>query len=190
MRRFAFALAGVAAALAIIASAAVCVQASTPGADERAERVRIGYVDFTRALNGVSEGMAAKKRLKSEFSERQQRLDKLQQELNAIKDSIDRDRMLLSPEALEAKEKLYRQKYQEVQQQYAVFRREMSDREAHLTEEILARMREVVRGIGEEEGYDLILEKSQDVVLYAPNARDITDRVIESYNRGGSKKGR
>lgn len=190
MRRIALVFAGVMAALAIIASAAVRVEASSMGGDDRAERVRIGYVDFTRALNGVSEGMAAKKRLKSEFGERQQRLDKLQQELNAIKDSIDRDRMLLSPEALEAKEKLYRQKYQDMQQQYAVFRREMSDREAHLTEEILARMREVVRGIGEEEGYDLILEKSQDVVLYAPNARDITDRVIESYNRGGSKKGR
>lgn len=188
MNRTLWGIAVAMAALVFTASAATRVSASEGPA--RVEKVRIGYVDFNRAINGVADGVDAKRRLKSEFSERQQRLDKLQAELNTLKDGIDRDRMLLSPEALDARERQYRQKYQEVQQKYAEFQRQMSEREARITEDILARMRNVVRAIGEDENYDLILEKSQDVVLFAPNARDITDRVVEAYNRGGGKKGK
>jgi len=152
--------------------------------------VRVGYVDFTKAINEVSDGVAAKKRLKDEFREKQQRLDMLQSELSAMKERIDRDRLVLSSEALGEREKTYRQKFLDVQGRYTDFRREMSDRESHITEEILGKLRQIVRTIGDQEGYALILEKSQEVVLYAPATEDLTGRVIAEYNRGGGKKGR
>lgn len=150
--------------------------------------VKIGYVDFNRALNEVSDGISAKKRLKDEFREKQQRLDILQSELTAMKDDLDKDRMMLSAEAIEVKEKKYREKFVEVEQRYADFRRQVGDKEAHITEEILRRLHEIVRGLGDSEGYSLILEKSQEVVLYAPAAEDLTSRVIALYNSGGARK--
>ncbi|MGA2192870.1 MAG: OmpH family outer membrane protein [Nitrospirota bacterium] len=38
----------------------------------------------------------------------------------------------------------------------------------------------VIGKFGKEEGYTLILERS--VVLYAPEAVDVTDRVIKAYD--------
>lgn len=151
---------------------------------------KIGYVDFNRALNEVSDGKNASKRLKNEFKEKQQKLNLLQEDLASMKEEIDRDRLLLSSDVIKEKERAYRQKLSEVQRRFAEFHREMSEREALLTEEILKRLKSIVRSIGADQGYALILEKSQEIVLYAPAAEDLTDLVIKQYNRSGSKKRR
>jgi outer membrane protein len=187
MRRHVTGIVCLALALFCVAPAA---EASGQGAAPGSGVARIGYVDFTKALNEVSDGVAAKKRLKDEFREKQQRLDLMQGELTQMKERLDRDRLVLSAEAVEQREKAYRQKFQDVQSRYADFRREMSQREEHVTEDILDRLRGIVRNIGDQEGYALILEKSQEVVIYAPAAEDLTSRVIQEYNRGGGKKGR
>jgi Skp family chaperone for outer membrane proteins len=156
---------------------AVLTASSTDG-------VKIGYVDFSRSLNEVSDGVVARKRLKDEFRERQQRLDRLQGEVNTMKERLDHDRMLLSADAIAARDEAYRRKVTEVQQLYADFKKGLDDRETHLTQEILSRLRDIVRAIGEREGYAIILERSQEVVLYTPRGDDLTDRVIAQYNGG------
>jgi len=188
MRRMLIRSVAIAAASAVLAGAAASSRAAGPGAPE-VSSTRIGYVDFTRALNEVSDGREAKKRLKNEFKEKQQKLNMLQKELASMKEEIDRDRLILSDDALEVRESSYMQKLMDVQRRFADFRREMTDREEHLTEEILGRLRKIVKEMGEEGGYAIILEKSQELVLYAPAAEDLTDRVIREYN-SGSKKGR
>jgi outer membrane protein len=178
------------AALALVVSAAAHSYAASETGNGTLTGVRIGYVDFTRALNQVSDGKEAKKRLRSEFKEKQQRLNKLQSELTGMKEGIDRDKLMLSDEALKTRESAYQQKLLEVQRRFADFRREMSEREGHITEEILIRLRKICKSIGETDGYSLILEKSQDLVVYVPKGEDLTDRVIKEYNSGSSKKGK
>jgi Skp family chaperone for outer membrane proteins len=184
MRRFsAFAIA-LAAAAVLGAAPGWCAQEPQAAAGISA---KIGYVDFTKALNAVSDGVSARERLRTEFKERQGQLDNLQSDLTRMKDEIERNRLVLSSEELAEKEKAYRQKFMDVQRRFADFKREMANREDQLTEDILKRLRSIVKDIGDSEGYALILEKSQEVVLYAPSARDLTDRVISEYNRGRSK---
>ena len=40
-----------------------------------------------------------------------------------------------------------------------------------------------MREIGAKEHYTMILEKSQDVVLYSPPGADLTSRVIKEFNK-------
>jgi len=176
-------------------AALLCLQVPALAADRPeaiAEGVgvgRIGYVDFNRALNEVSDGKRAKQRLKDEFEEKQAKLDRLQSELKALKDGIDRDRLIVSEEALRRREDEYQRKFNELQSRLDGFRMEMSTREHNLTNDILSRLRSIVKEIGRDEGYVLILEKSQDVVLYSQDGGDLTDRVISAYDRGrGVKK--
>ena len=149
--------------------------------------VRIGYVDFDKALNSVSDGLIAKRRMKDEFKEKQRKLNGLQSKLTKMKNEIDNDRSTLSPSALKSREEKYRNKFFELQQMLTSFRAEMESRETHLTQKILKRLKNVVRDLGKQEGYSLILEKSQDVVLYAPTGEDLTNRVIKAYNRSSKK---
>lgn len=150
--------------------------------------VMIGYVDFNKALNEVGDGKKARQKLKIEFQEKQERLDKLQSGLRKEKDELDRDRLLLSPDALESREEQYRKKFNELQESLVSFKRDISSKESALTNQILERLKAVVRDIGREDGYSIILEKSQDLVLYAPQSNDLTERVISKYDREGRGK--
>lgn len=147
----------------------------------------VALVDFNRAINEVSDGKRAKQRLKDEFRERQQELDRMQNELKTARDSLDRDRLLLSQEVLEEREGQYRRKFSELQQKLDNSKREMAAKETELTHDILSRLRSIVKEIGKGESYTLILEKSQDVVLFAPEGSDITDRVISLYDGASGK---
>ncbi len=163
----------------LVPVAAHAVEAKAPTGDAGAT---IGYVDFKRALNEVTDGRAAKQRLKDEFKEKQAVLTRLQKELRTQQEAIDDDRASAPVEVIRSREERYSQKYLELQQRLASFQREMSLKEEQLTDDILSRLRTIVRELGEKQGYTLILEKSQDIVLYAPNSRDLTDGVIAQYN--------
>ena len=40
----------------------------------------------------------------------------------------------------------------------------------------------VIQKVGMDEGYTLILEKNENIVLYVSKAIDITDRVVKAYD--------
>lgn len=151
---------------------------------------KVGYVDFSRALNGVSDGRSARKRLGSEFKERQQQLDRLQASLGKLKGDIDKERVVISSDLLLKMEEDYRRKYFELQQKFATFRNDMALKESQYTKKILLRLRKIVRDIALSEGYDLILEKSQDVVIYSSASNDLTDRVISRYDGRSGGRGK
>jgi len=45
----------------------------------------------------------------------------------------------------------------------------------------------VVARMGEEEGYAAIFEKAQSGLMYMPSSSDITDKVIERFNKSYKK---
>lgn len=174
----------------VLLAALPCVGTAGEGRAALQASVRIGYVDFNRALNGVSDGRLAKKKLRDEFSDKQSQLDRMQRNLTSLQEGLDRSRATVSEDELSPKREEYRDKFFELQQMLSAFRKEMETREAALTQKILKRLKDIVGEIGAAEGYALILEKSQDIVLYAPSAEDLTDKVISAYDRGYRHKGR
>ena len=135
----------------------------------------------------MEEGKKAKAALKSEFDAKQKQLDAVQNELEAMKADLDKQRLILSQDALKTKEDEYRKKFLELQQKLATYEQDIKGKESKMTNDILAVVHKIARDIGEKEGYTMILEKSQDVVIYSPSDADLTGRVIKEYN--GMSKG-
>ena len=146
-----------------------------------AEGLKIGVVDFQRALNEVPEGKNAKARLKSEFQAKKKSLEVKQNELKAMKDSLQQKALTLSKEALIQKENEFRQNYAELQKTLMTYQQEMATKEAEMTKNIIIKLKNTVAAVGQQEGYAMIFEKSQDSLLYAPNAVDLTSKVIAQY---------
>lgn len=146
------------------------------------ESGRIAYIDLARAINEVSDGRSAKHRLEEEFKEKQQSIDKLKTELSKQKDEIDHDRLLTSDDAIKERDQKYRQKFMEFQSRVDGYKQEMAAKEADITKDIVSKIKGIVQKIGDERGYSLVVEKSQELVLYAPKANDITDDVISAYD--------
>lgn len=143
---------------------------------------KFGYVDFQRALNEVEEGRRARASLKSEFEQKQKQLESIQKELQQMQTDLEKQRLILSADALKEKEEAYRKKVVELTDKMNTYKMELQGKEMKMTGGILGAISGIVREIGQKEGYTMILEKSQDIVLYSPLDSDLTGRVIKEYN--------
>lgn len=149
--------------------------------------VKIGVVDLQRALNETEDGRQAKRRLKALFKKRQASLDTRQNALLAEKETLEKQQKVLSQEAFQKKFTAYQEELMKLQQEYVEYQQELAGKEAELTKKILDKMQEILRRIGQAEGYTLIIEASEGGVVFVPTHLDLTDRVIQRYNSGAKK---
>jgi len=149
-----------------------------------AQSMKIGLVDFQKALNEVEEGKKAKAGLKAQFDSKQKALNAKQESLKRLKEELEAKKAALSADAMRQKEAQYRDLFIDLQKTLAQFRQEMATKEAEMTQGIVIRLKKTVDQIGKSEGYTIIFEKSQDTVLYASQATDLTSKVISAYNSG------
>lgn len=171
---------------AVTLVAALMVASFAPKAFGQA---RIAVVDLQRALNETDDGRRAKARLKRLFKRRQQSLDAKQNELKKMKSEIERQKEVLSREALQKKLEEYQQAFVELQSTYVEYQRELAQKEAQLTKGILERMQAILRSMGQQQNYTLIVEKNEGGVVWVPDDNDLTDDLVRRYNRGeGSRR--
>ena len=166
----------------LVAALILSLPAMLKAENAPAKSLKIGYVNLQKALNDVEEGKKAKDALKREFDEKQRKLDGLQSQLQNMKTDLDKQRLILSADALKAKEEEYKKKFFELQNMIGEFKNELSTKQAQLTEGILLVLSGLVRDAAKKNSYDLVLEKSQDVVLYSTDGNDLTEEVIKSFN--------
>jgi outer membrane protein len=151
------------------------------------QELKIGYIDMGRALNEVDDGKAAKAKLKSDFDEKQKKLDAMQNDLKAKKDDFDKKSAMMNPDVKGQKQDELQRKFMELQQTYMQLQKELVDKESQLTQEIAGKIKNIVVKLGDKEGYTMILDIG-DTVLFYKRHMDITDDVVREYNRQYAKK--
>jgi len=172
--------------LAILCAAAMmCVpllgRAQTPP-------VKIGYVDLQRVMIESEKGKEAKKSLGDELEKLKKNLTQKQEELQKMKDALDKQSAMITPEARADKEKQYQSKLKDYQRIANDYQTELQQKDQEFTQKILKELEEVIKGMGDNEKYTLILEKSQAGIIFAPTTIDVTDKVITLYNEASKKK--
>lgn len=145
--------------------------------------VKIGYVDLQKALNESEAGKEAKTSFNKRVEELQKALNERQEELKKLQEELEKQKDLLTPDARMEKEKSYQQKLKDAQRFAKDSQEELQQKDAELTKKILRDLRDVIRKIGTEEGYTIILERGEAFVLYAGEGIDITDRVIKASGK-------
>ncbi|MDD9937673.1 MAG: OmpH family outer membrane protein [Myxococcales bacterium] len=151
------------------------------------EAQKIGVVDMLRALNETEDGRKAKSRLKTLTEKRQKSLDKQQKDLLALKESIEKQKDVLTREVLAKKAEEYQRTALQLQSTMMDFQRELAAKEEELTDPILNRMKTILRRIGQAEGYAMIVDRNAAGVVFVPSSYDLTDVLIQRYNAGDGK---
>lgn len=147
---------------------------------------KIAIVDLQRALNEVEEGATAKAALKAEFDGKQKTLDARQTELKSMKDELDAQSTMMTMEKKQEKVAELQRKLMEVQQLYMTLQQDLSKREQEATAKIFEKMAIILRQVGEEDGFDAILERS--AAPYFKPSLDLTNELIRRYNAAYGKK--
>ncbi|MDH5493589.1 MAG: OmpH family outer membrane protein, partial [Myxococcales bacterium] len=155
--------------------------------------MRVAVVDLQRAMSETTDGRRAKTKLKRLFKRRQQALDAKQTELKVLKEAIEKQGSVWSKKVKQQRIQEYQEAFVELQSTYVEYQRELAEEEGRLTKRILERMQDILRRIGQSEGYTLILEANEGGVIWVPTHLDLTDQVIQAYNTesgGGGGGGR
>ena len=163
-------------ALTVVALLSIAVSA-------KAADLKIGVVNFQKALNEVEQGKKAKGLLKSEFDAKQKKLNLQQEELKKMQGDFEGQKSVLSQDALATKQKTFNDKYVELQKNMEQYRADLLSKDSKITSQILQNLRSVVQEIGQKGGFTLVVEASQDAVLYVQSKEDLTTRVISDYNK-------
>ena len=158
-----------------------------PGTVHAASMVKIGVIDLQKALNATTEGITAKKNLKSKHSEKQEELDVMQEELKAMEEKLRSP--VLSEEALSNLKEEYRAKKKEIIEFLNASKQEEEKENQALSGRILKGLVEIARKIARDESYTVMFEKNSGGVIYAMDSMDLTGRVVKIYNENYQNSG-
>jgi len=169
-------------------AAAALALAAAPAA--RAE-LKLGYVDFQRAIKEVEEGKVTGAALKKEADEKQKQLNARMDELRRLQEDFQKQAQILTPEARAAKAAEVERKTMETQEIYVKLQQELSAKEREAMRPLADRLTAVTREIAEADGFTMIFDRESAGLVFAPAALDLTNELIRKYNAkfppGGAK---
>ena len=144
--------------------------------------LKIAYVDIQKAVNDCNAGKEAKKAITKEVEKFQRLIADKQRELQTMKESLEKQAPMLTADARASREKDYQNKLREFQRWGEDTQNEINQKRMEMERNISMGFQKVIQKVGADEGYTLILEKNENIVLYVSKAIDITDRVIKAYD--------
>lgn len=144
--------------------------------------LKIGCVDIQKGVNECIAGKEAKKILVEEVEKLNRLANEKQKELQEMKESLEKQISLLNPEARIEKEKEYQIKLRDFQRWGEDRQNEINQRRVEMERNIALGLQNVIQKIGANEGYTLILEKNERIMLFNSKLIDITDMVIKAYD--------
>lgn len=144
--------------------------------------LKVAYVDIQKAVNESNAGKDAKKVITKEVEKFQRQIADKQKELQTLKDSLEKQAPMLTPDARATREKEYQNKLREFQRWGEDTQNEINQKRVEMERNISIALFKVIQKVGADEGYTLILEKNENIVLFVSKTIDITDRVIKAYD--------
>jgi outer membrane protein len=144
--------------------------------------LKVAYVDIQRAVNESNAGKDAKKVITKEVEKFQRQIADKQKELQTLKESLEKQAPMLTPDARATREKEYQNKLREFQRWGEDTQNEINQKRVEMERNISIALLKVIQKVGADEGYTLILEKNENIVLFVSKTIDITDRVIKAYD--------
>lgn len=166
--------------LPVLALTAATMFAQAPGAAGK-----VGVINVQGALISTKDGQKAAAELEAKAAPKRKQLEAKQNEINSLKDQLQKGSNTLSEAA---KQNLYR----DIDQKTKNLKRDAEDAEAEFNQDqqkvlqqLGQRVMAVIDKYSRDNGFTLILDVSspQTPVLYASNTIDITKDIIEMYDK-------
>ncbi len=164
-----------------------------PAADAEAQQtVRIGYVDMEYILENVPEYQEATAQLEKKVQQWKSEIESEMLRIEKMKEQLANERPLLTPELIAEREEEIRfeeQKIRDYQQKRFGPNGDLITQKLALVKPIQDQVFVAVQEIAQNRDYDLIFDKSADVItLYAAERLDVSDQVLRSITRASKRE--
>lgn len=152
--------------------------------------VKVGYIDLQRVIRESQAGKSARVSFEREFQEKRNIIEQKKQRLDSLKQDFLSQGTIKSEQGTKDKAEQIEQLEKEYNRTRDDFRDELQRRDLELTQKILSELENVIKQIGDSDGYSLIFEKTEAGIVFAGKGVDLTDRLIQAYDgrKSGAKK--
>lgn len=160
----------------------LAVPLSSRAQSPAAAQGKIGVINIQEAIGNTVEGKKAFADLTKKFQPRQQELQRLQQEIQAINDQLTKQAATLSDEEqrrlardLEDKQKLLKRSTEDAQADFSTERDEAIRR-------IGQKIVRIISEFAQQNGFSLVMDGGQIPVYFASKDVDITEEIVKRYD--------
>lgn len=140
------------------------------------DTLKIGYVNTQRIFRDAPIAVQASRRIETEFSKRDQELQRMARQLQSMQDRLEKDFLTMPESERRTRERELNELSREFQRKQREFREDLNIRQNEENAAIIEKANAAIKKLAESEKFDLIL---QDVVWISPKL-DITDQVIRA----------
>jgi len=160
------------------------VLAHTAGA---AEAFKVAVMDQQAVMEQSKSGKRALEEMKNYSLTRQKIVNADDQELKDMELSLQDPNSKLSEQAKQEKQDQFRTKLEAYQRRLADFNREVQQKQREMVTEYAKKIAAAAQAVAQKDGYQAILDKGSDamvrIVLYHQPALDVTDRIVQEFDR-------
>ena len=144
------------------------------------ETLKVGYVNTQRIFRDAPTAVKAAKKIETEFSKRDQDLQKMAKQLQTMQESLEKNAVTIAESERRTKEKDLNELSREFQRKQREFREDLNLRQNEENAAIIEKANKAIKQLAESDKYDLIV---QDVVWVNPRL-DVTDKIIKALSEG------
>jgi outer membrane protein len=149
---------------------------------------KIAVVDLARVLAKSQAGVAAREQLEKEKATMQKEVDGRKQELEKLRDELEKKGPLMTVDARKEKQDVFERKRRDATRLVDDFQKELEKKEQGLLQKVLQDVSGVIERVGKEKKYYMIVEKRGASVVFASPDADITEEVIKAYDQDAVSK--
>ncbi len=161
---------------------AVAMLASAGGAQAQ-DAIRIAVVDIDQAINATEQGKQARDELEKKRKAAEAQLKPMMEKGKAMAEEIQSKRFVLSEEALYQKQLDLAELQNDARARMGELEGQFKVDSERLVGPLRQKLVGIINDIGKDEGFTLIIERNTPGVLYSREALDITDMVIQRFNK-------
>lgn len=136
---------------------------------------KIGFVNSQRILAEAPQAAKAKKKIEKDFEKRDQELQRLVKQLQAMQALFDKNSATMPEAERRDKERELADLTRDLQRKQREFREDLSQRQNEEMAAIFEQVNKAIKQVADAEKYDIIF---QDAVYFSQRI-DITDKVIK-----------
>ncbi|WP_028573709.1 OmpH family outer membrane protein [Desulfonatronovibrio hydrogenovorans] len=149
---------------------------------------KMAYVEVQRVLETSEPGRAALGTLTQRFEDMRAELDRERADLERLRQEMQQQSLVLSQDAQQDLESELRAKVREFQEMFQAYQARMQQEEQELSDPIIDVLFDVINDYGEKEGYTIIFDAQSSGIIYASDALNITETIIEELNKAWAAK--
>lgn len=145
--------------------------------------VKIGIVNIQKVITTISEGKAVLQTLEKSFKTKQKELKAEEESIKKLQESFQKQDLVLTEQAKIKKQQELRTMVAALQQKTMQYQKDIQNQENQLKQPILEKLKPIIDEVSKSEKVALTFELTSSPVVYAEQRVDITEQVINAYDK-------